>query len=68
MVVADVAMPPVAEAAALLASGAPGLLVAKQRYRGADGKSATVAIARYAGQQMQQAVDRLRLNIPNDNP
>jgi cobalt-precorrin 5A hydrolase len=41
--------PAVAEAAALLAAGANAtdLLVPKRRYRGADGKNATVAVARW---------------------
>ncbi|EGV18992.1 cobalamin biosynthesis protein [Thiocapsa marina] len=37
--------PSVSEAAALLASGASALLLPKYRYRGADGKHATVALA-----------------------
>jgi cobalamin biosynthesis protein CbiG len=36
----------VAEAAAMLAAGSHELLVGKQRFLGADGKAATVAIAR----------------------
>ena len=42
--------PAVAEAAALLAAGAgmTDLLVEKHKYRGADGKNATVSIARIA--------------------
>ncbi|MBK1720392.1 cobalamin biosynthesis protein [Thiocystis violacea] len=45
-VAGEVGTPSVAEAAALLASGAPELLVEKRAYRGADGKGATVAVAR----------------------
>lgn len=39
--------PSVAEAAAILCAGSPELLVAKHRHRGADGKAATVAVARW---------------------
>ncbi|SDX80125.1 cobalt-precorrin 5A hydrolase/cobalt-precorrin 5A hydrolase / precorrin-3B C17-methyltransferase [Allochromatium warmingii] len=46
-IVAAIGTPSVAEAAALCASNGGALLVPKQRYRGADGKSVTVAIARY---------------------
>lgn len=44
----EVGTPSVAEAAALLAAGSSALLVEKQVYRGADGKGATVAVARVA--------------------
>ena len=42
----ELGTPSVAEAAALLAAGTRELLVPKRCYRGADGKGATVAIAR----------------------
>lgn len=38
--------PAVAEAAALVAAGCADLLLPKQKYRGPDGKHATVAVAR----------------------
>lgn len=46
-VTAAIGTPSVAEAAALCASNGGALLVPKQIYRGADGKSVTIAIARY---------------------
>ncbi len=59
--------PSVSEAAALLAAGtdAKGLLVEKHKLRGADGKNATVSIARCATDSMSRPILR---STPERNP